>query len=602
MLRRRRGLAVTAMVAGLSLTAAACGGGDDDSPTPPGASGTGSSSAGASEGKPGGTLKMLGAGDIDHMDPAAAYYTVSYTLLRGITRQLVSYPNDADETKANTVVADMAEDVPEPSNGGLTYTFKIRDGVQWDTPTGPRAVTAADQILGMKRLCNPVQPTGAPGYFTATIVGMKKFCDDFGKAKPDVASIKTFIEGNEIEGIKAVDDKTVEFTLTQPAGDFLNILALPFATPQPVEVLAYLPDSPQYRQNFISNGPYKVTKYVAEKSIELDRNPAWKAESDPIRKAYVDKISITQGSDEGPVQQQLQAGTQDMSWDTTVPTADVPKLRALKDPKLALVDNGSTNPYITINLQSPNAGGALKNVKVRQAINYATNKKAIIQVLGGPDLNAPLGQILTPPILGYKQIDPYPTPESAGDPAKAKAMLAEAGFPNGLDLIYLYRNRGKAPQIATTMQAELKKSGINLQLKQVPPADFYTQNLQKPSVTKAGGWDLAGPGWNPDWQGNAARSFFVPLLDGRTCGEGSTNYNCYNNPEVNALIDKALAASDPAEVESTWAEADAKTMADAPWVPITTGKTPYYHGERVQNWVYFPFSNNGDITNVWLKQ
>ncbi|HVE74824.1 MAG TPA: ABC transporter substrate-binding protein [Mycobacteriales bacterium] len=577
----------------MALTAAACGGGDGDGD--PGANPKNNDKA-----VTGGTLKMLGGGDIDHMDPAAAYYTVSYTLLRGITRQLVSYPYTEDETAANTPVADMATEIKEATNGGKTYEFTIRDGVQWDLPSGPRQVTGADAARGFKRLCNPVQPTGAMGYFVGVIEGMKEFCDPFAKVAGTIPAIKKYVEEKEISGIKHEGNK-ITINLVQPAGDFLNILALPFASAAPVETLNYLPDSPQYRQNFISNGPYKVEKYVADKNIELIRNPAWKKDSDPLRKAYVDRISITQGSDEGPVFQQLQAGTADMQWDTNVPTANVPALKAAKDPNLVFVKNGSTNPYLTINSLSPNAKGALKNVKVRQAINYAVNKKAIIQVLGGPDGNEPLGQILTPPILGYKKFDPYATPESAGDPAKAKAMLAEAGYPNGLELIYLFRNKGKAPAIAATMQAELLKSGIKLKLKQVPPADFYTQNLQKPSVTKAGGWDLAAPGWNPDWQGNAARSFFVPLLDGRNCGEGSTNYNCYNSPEVNKLIDQALAESDQAKAADLWHEADKKVMADAPWVPITTGKTPTYHSKRVQNYFIFPFGNNGDITNVWLK-
>lgn len=587
MLSKRRGIATVALATTMSLVLVACGD-DGDS---------GGETGGTAGAKKGGTLKMLGAGDIDHMDTASAYYTVSYTLLRGISRQLVSYPyNDTDDL--DTVVPDLATEIKAPTNGGKTYEFTIRDGAQWDT-TPPRQITGADVVRGLERLCNPHQPTGARGYFAGVIEGMKEYCDKFDKAPATIEGIKSFLDKNDISGVKA-DGNKITITLVQPAGDFLNILALPFASPVAEEMLAYLPDDPKFRQNFVSSGPYKIAKYVADKNIELVRNPAWKAESDPIRKAYVDAISITQGSDEVPVQQQLVAGTADMSWDTQVPTANLPALIAAKDPKLVLDSNGSTNPYITINTLSPNAKGALKNLKVRQAINYAVNKKNIIQVLGGPDLYSPLGQILTPPILGYKEFDPYATPDSAGDPEKAKALLKEAGFEK-LELIYLFRNRGKSPQIAETLQADLAKAGITLKLKQVQPADFYTQNLQKPAVTKAGGWDLAGPGWNPDWQGNAARSFFVPLLDGRQCGEGSTNYNCYNNPKVNDLIDKALAESDTDKAAELWHEADKLVMADAPWVPITTGKTPVYRSARVGNFKIFPFANNGDITNVFLK-
>jgi peptide/nickel transport system substrate-binding protein len=586
LLKNRRGLAAVALVGGLALTATACGSSDNGSKSVSGA-------------KKGGTLRMLGGGDIDHMDTASAYYTVSYTLLRAISRQLLSYPNTNDRPKANAPVPDMVESMPTVTNDGKTYTMTIKDGVKWDT-TPPRQVTGADAVLGFKRLCNPVQPVGAMGYFAGVIAGMKEYCDGFAKVAPTAAAMKQYITTHEVSGLKA-DGNKITIDLVQPAGDFINILALPFSSPAPVEYLDMIPDSPEFRQKFISDGPYKIQKYVADKNIELVRNPAWDSKSDDLRHAYVDAISITEGSDEGPVQKALKAGTADMSWDTYVPTADIPGLKQLKDPNLVLFDNGSTNPYVVINAQSPNAKGALKNVKVRQAINYAVNKKNIIQVLGGPDLYTPIGQILTPPILGYKQFDPYATPDSAGDPAKAKQLLSEAGYPNGLSLIFLYRNKGKSPLIAQTLQADLKKAGITLTLKQVPPADFYTQHLQKPSAAKSGDWDLAAPGWNPDWQGNAARSFFVPLLDGRQCGEGSTNYACYNNPEVNKLIDQALAESDTTKAADLWHQADEKVMADAPWVPITTGKNPLYHGNRVGNWIYFDFANNADITNVYIK-
>ena len=588
---RSPSLSTAAVAAVIALLAAACGGG------------SGEDDGGAGDGGDvveGGHLKLLGGGDIDHLDTASAYYSVTYGLLRAVSRQLVSYPNDADPDKARQVVPDIATAMPEVSADGLTYTMTLKDGVQWDTKSGPRQVTGVDAVRGFKRLCNPVEPTGAPGYYVGVIAGMKEYCDAFAKVAPNVAAIKAYVEGHEISGVSAKGQE-LTIKLVQPAGDFVNILALPFSSPAPIEVLDTLPDSPQARQSFISDGPYKIAKYVPEKSIELVRNPAWKKSTDPLRAAHVDTISIVQGSDEGPVQQQLMAGTVDMSWDTFVPTSQIPSLRAANDKRLALVDNGAINPYISINMQSPNAGGALKKLAVRQAINYATNKKAIVQVLGGPDVYSPTGQVLTPTLLGYKKIDPYATPESAGDPAKAKAMLAAAGYPNGLDLVFLYRNKGKAPAIATTMQAELKKAGIRLRLKQVPNADFYTQHLSKPAATKSGDWDLAAPGWNPDWQGNGARSFLVPLLDGRLYGEGSTNYNAYNSPVVNALIDKALAEKDLKKVAELWAEADAKVMADAPWVPVATGKNPLFRGSRVQNWVYFDFANNGDITNVWLK-
>ncbi len=588
-IRASRALAV---IAALALALAACGGGDDDD------SGSGD------EGTPaaGGTLKLVGAGDVDHLDTAAGYYSPTYLLFRGITRQLVTYPNEEDFEVATTPVADLVEDVPEPTNDGVTYTFTIRDGTQWDAPDGPRQITAADAARGFKRLCNPVAPTGAPDYFQGVIAGMTEFCTGFSAVAPEVGPIRDYVEGNEISGITAVDDRTLEITLERPASDVLNILALPFSSPAPVEALDYLPDSPEFRANFVSSGPYKIENYTANQQITLIRNPAWNADSDDIREAYVDRIEIQLGSDAGPIQRQLEAGTADMTWDTQVPTADIPRLQDANDEKLSFNRDGSANPYLVMNLQSPNNDGALGTLEVRQAINYAVDKQAIVQTLGGPQVQEPIGQILTPTITGHVEFNPFETENAAGDPDRARELLAQAGYPDGLTLKMPYRNAGNAPALAQTVQQSLGEAGITLELIATTGPNFYTEFLQNPDAGARGDWDIALPGWGPDWQGNAARSFFVPLLDGRNCGPGSTNYGCYNNAEVNDLTDQALSAESPEQAGEIWHQADQLVMADAPWAPLVTGSTVNYRSERVRGWHYMPAFQNGDITNVWLAQ
>ncbi|MDT7539638.1 MAG: peptide/nickel transport system substrate-binding protein, partial [Actinomycetota bacterium] len=122
MRRLRSGLPVAAAGAAITLLAAACGG----------SSGTSGSTTGGKVVE-GGHLKLVGGGDIDHLDTASAYYSVTYSLLRAISRQLVSYPNDPDPDKARQVVPDIATAMPTVSSDGLTYTMTLRDGVQWDT-------------------------------------------------------------------------------------------------------------------------------------------------------------------------------------------------------------------------------------------------------------------------------------------------------------------------------------------------------------------------------------------------------------------------------------------------------------------------------------
>jgi ABC-type transport system substrate-binding protein len=401
--------------------------------------------------------------------------------------------------------------------------------------------------------------------------------------------------------VKATDDHTVVFTLTQQAGDFVNILAMPFASPAPKEYLGYVPDDATFRQHTISDGPYQIVKYVANQDIELAKNPAWDPSADPIRHQYVDHITITMGQDAGPVQQQIQAGTADLQWDTIVPTASIPALQASKDARLGIFPALDTNPYLLFNLQSPSDRGALSKVKVRQAIEYAIDKVAIGQIYGGPALNAPLDQIVPPDNVGYQPFDLYPTTDHRGDPATCKQMLTAAGYPNGLKLSDVYRNAGNHPAVAQTVQADLAKCGITVRLVPVSQGDYYGKYLASPDAARRGVWDISEPGWVPDWYGNNGRAVIEPLFDGRTYGPNSVDYGDYNNPAVNALIDRALRATDQKQASDLWHQADMQIMKDAAIVPFQTQKTALFRSTRVHNAIFTPFSQAYDITQVWLN-
>lgn len=610
----RRCLQTLSGAAVIIVAAAACGGGGgggktNAQPTPSGGGfGVNQKANVNATGQPtkGGTLRIVGNADVDHLDTAAAYYTVSYTLERAFTRQLFSYPASTNLKTATTPTPDVATVTPTKTNGGvssngLTYTIHLRNDVMWNS-TPQRQVTAQDFVLGFKRLCNPTQNSvGAPGYFEGVIAGMDTYCSDFAKVTPTVGAFKQFITTHNISGIKAVDDKTIQFTLVKPAIDFTNILALPFTSAAPQEYLNYLPDSAQFRQHTLSDGPYEITKYVPNQSYVLEHNPAWKQSSDPIRHQYVNSIQITLGPDENGVQQQIAAGTQDMDWDTTVPTADVPALRAQKDPRMGIYPNFDTNPFLVFNLQSPTDHGALAKLKVRQAIEYGIDKVAKGQIYGGPSLNTPLNQVIPPENIGYQQFNPYPTTGARGDPAKCKSMLAAAGYPGGLTLTDVYRTSGKHPAIFQSVQADLKKCGITVKGTPAAASDYYGKYLSDPTAAKRGVWDISEPGWVPDWFGNNGRTIIEPLFDGRAYGPGSTDWGDYNSPKVNALIDRALSATSQKEAAGLWHQADVQIMNDAQIVPFQTQSTPLYRSTRVHNAIESPFSINYDITQIWLN-
>ncbi|HEX3780849.1 MAG TPA: ABC transporter substrate-binding protein [Pseudonocardiaceae bacterium] len=554
----------------------------------------------------GGILQVVGTSDIDHLDTASAYTTYSSDLLRTFTRQLFAYPASEDVNTATTPVPDLATVVPTKTNGGIsadgkTYTIHLKPNVDWDT-TPARPVTADDVLLGFKRLCNPTENTvGAPQYYEGVIDGMTQYCNGFTNVAQTIPAFKTYMTGNNISGIKVINPATVQFSLMAPAADFVNILAMGFSSPAPVEYLNYMPDDANFRQNTISDGPYKITKYVPTQSITLARNTAWKQSTDTIRHQYLDGIQVTEGVDPNAVQQQIQAGTSDVEWDSVVPTPDVPSLKATNNPQMGIYPGFTSNPFLVFNEQSPNNGGALGNVKVRQALEYAVDKVAIGQIYGGPELNTPLDQALAPGNEGYIKYDPYPTPGDKGDPAKCKSLLAAAGYPKGLTITDLYRTSSVHPQVYESIQADFAKCGVTVVGKPVAQGDYYGQYLGNPSIATGGVWDISEPGWVADWYGLNARANLEPLFDGRLYGPGTTDWGHFVNKQFDTDIDNALATTDHQTQVNDLHDADEVIMQQAAIIPFETQSVPLMRSTRVHNAIYMPTTEEFDYSNIWLS-
>jgi ABC-type transport system substrate-binding protein len=560
----------------------------------------------SSSGSPqrGGTLVILGQSDIFNLDPVSAYYTVSVTLERMFTRQLFTYPAAASFAGQLVLVPDVATEIPTTANGGIsdggtTLTIHLKKGVDWNT-SPPRQVTAADFVREFKMLCNPVSPVGAPGYFLSTIVGMQSYCNGFANVPSNVSAIAAYVNGHSLPGVVAAGDLTLVFHLLQPAPDFLNILAMGFCSARPVEYMNYLPDSAQFRQRTLSDGPYQITSYSAGKGFTLDRNPAWSQATDPVRHAYVNKVVITEGLTADSVQQQLEAGTGDMEWDVGPPTQDLPSLMSSKNSGLII---GPTGPgyvdlgtYLSLNQYA----GPMKNQTVREAVAYAVNKNAIVQILGGPQIAATTSQIILPGNVGYVPgFNPFPDNKGNGDPAKAKALLAQAGYPNGVDVKLLYSTTEPMPRVAQALQSSLQAAGFQVTLVPATQSDFYGKYLENPTTSQQDEWDIAPPGWIPDWFGDNGRSTVQPLLTDP--GLASNDFGGYVSTQVNDMVSKALAAPSQAVAATYWAQADEIAMKDVAVVPVNVQKWPVYHSAQVQGCTFWVDDLNCDPTNVWLS-
>jgi peptide/nickel transport system substrate-binding protein len=605
MRKRSRALTSGVGLAALALVAAACGG--SSSPGTGGSvsltSGVQGLNPGSGTPKSGGTLNMLGQGDIDYMDYNISYYSIGGLGQRMWVRSLYAYP--ATPGKTTTPAPDLATSMPVVSNGGKTYSVTIRTGAMWDTSPA-RQVTAADALRGLERACNPVQPFGGLPDFESLIVGYQSFCSGFANVAHTTSAMKAYMNSHQISGIK-VSGQTISYTLTNPASYFTDMLTLDAFNPAPVESLNYVPASAQAQQNVIADGPYTVQSYTPTRSITYVRNPAWKASTDPIRKAYVNKIAVSETGNQAAVQQQLQTNTASasMELDAFPPVGSWPGL--ISQMKQGLNHNFNlgpsyaTNPYIVFNEVSPNNGGALAKAAVRQALSYGLNRAHLDQVIN-PIVNPPLTHILPAGINGSQDVpsgyNPYPY-----NATKAKSMLAAAGYKNGLPLTMIYRpSSSVSTAIAQAAQSDLQKIGVTVKLLGVPNADFYTKYMQVPSVAKRGVWDLSLAAWQPDWYGDAAKSFFGPLFSGpASYPPVGSNFGFYNNPAVTALTNQGSTTGSPAAAAQVWAQADQQVMKDAAIYPIDQQFQPNYHASYVHNAVYVPSIQNFDPTNVWLS-
>lgn len=562
----------------------------------------------------GGTLRMVGPGGADHLDTASAYYATSGQILRGLARQLFAYPaakDLSDIERCFTPQPDIAIEIPTRENGGISkdrkiYTIRLRSGVLWDT-TPPREVTAQDFIRGLKRLGNPVAGAGARHYFTSTILGMKEYCDAYDQAflgrVPRAPDLAAFQNSHQIEGLDAPDDKTLVIKLMQPANDFLNIMAMGFASPAPAEYDAYLPDSLDFRRNFISNGPYKIASYATDATeIVLERNPVWEQQSDPIRHQRVDTIHIRVAKERPEtMMRKISAGEIDLAWSYTVVSWAKPPADWGDYPRS--YPGYALNPYLVFNMESPNAGGALRNLKVRQAIAYAIDKVAISRILsvleGVP--NEPLHSVIPPGSVGHREFNLYPTSNDRGDITKARKLMAESGFDGELTLIAAVREAALHQNVMKSVAADLEKIGIKLVVNLYSQAEYYGSLLSDPAKAKAGVWDIAEPGWTPDWFGNNGRAIVQPLFQTNATA-GTTNYGCYSNSAVDELIAKALQEADADKAEQLWHEVDEQVMKDVPVIPILAfaAMSSRFHSPRVKNVAHVPQIEFFDITHLSL--
>jgi peptide/nickel transport system substrate-binding protein len=517
---------------------------------------SGSTAGSTAPAEQGGTMHLLSTSKEMSLDPAKSQNLGTGTIhlvLRGLT----SWKTSTD--KATEIAPDLATDTGKVSDGGKTWTYTLKPGLKYADGT---PIVAADIKYGVERSFAP-ELSGGLGYHKALLVGGDKYTGPY--------------KGQELASIETPDDSTIVFKLSKPFGDWPWIASMPAFSPVPKKADT---DPAHYGEKPVASGPYQVKSYAPGSKLELERNPNWDKASDPARTGQPDSIVFDMGLQADVVNQRLIADSGDdkfaASSGTSVPAALIPRVTG--DPavkaRLATSPSGALE-YLAMNNKRP----ALANPAVRKAIQYAVDKQAVQVAEGGPEYGGEIATtLITPGMNGYSKFDLFPAPP-AGDPEKAKSMLAAAGVKN-LSLVIAADADNTKP--AEAIQQGLKRAGITVTIK---PYDSDT--LIDVTTGPKGDYDLVVASWLPDFP--SAIGNIQPLFASSEIGNGGYNQSRYANPKVDAAIAAATGDADPAKAAVQWGALDKQILADSPLVPLIYARNAFLHGSKVQNFYLPPY-------------
>ncbi|MEV6028196.1 ABC transporter substrate-binding protein [Streptomyces sp. NPDC052036] len=586
--RRKQAMAAAAVVAAL-LTTAACGGGDDNGGgSKNGAAGFDAANnkvAQASLAKKGGELKFASAQDADSWDTTRGYYGMAWNFMRYYSRQLVTYKTEPGQAGAQ-VQPDLATDMGKVSDGGKTYTFTLRDGLTWEDG---KPLTAQDVKYGIERQWAQDVLSGGPIYLKNVLDPKNTYKGPYKDTSKDHLGLKA---------IDTPDAKTIVFHLPAPNSDFLQMIALPSASP----VRQDMDTKSKYALHPFSSGPYKFQAYEPGKDLILVRNTNWKQSSDPVRKAYPDKISIKFFTNANDMDQRLISGDYDLDLNQTGMSPQG-RTVALKQHKGNL-DN-PVSGYVRYAV-FPQSVKPMDNIHCRNAVIYGADHVSLQTARGGPIAGGDIGTNMLPPSVPGAEGQKYDPFQIAGankngNIAKAKEELKACGKPSGFSTTIAVRNN-KPVEVATaqSLQASLKKIGITAQIDQYDGSQT-TGIIGSPDNVKKKGYGIIIMGWGPDFP--SVQGYGLPLWDSSYITQsGNNNYALIKDKTIDGLFDQYTKATDTSKQTEIATQINHKVMEGGYYLPFTFEKFINWRSSRLAN-VYTTnaYSGQYDFVNLGLK-
>ena len=454
-------------------------------------------------------LRIAHTNGLESLDPAMSIDHRTAMFLRAVYDSLVDYV-PGNWPQLENKLAEKYEISPDQ----LVYTFYLRKGMQWQKGFGE--ITSDDVKFTLDRAMDP--KTGSP---TRTL------WDPVGK-------------------IETPDKYTVKITLKKADPGFLYKLA-PWKSGIVVSKKAFEKYGAEYGQRpetVVGSGPFEVTAFTVGQKYEFRRYDKYYG-----RKAKLDGFEILAIPREATSALALQKGEIDMFHVRSKET-----LAALKkDPNVVLYmgPSGVPKAFITLNTENP----YFKDVRVRRAMLYALDSDLITESVGGEMATRACG--LLAPGVYEAAIGCDVLPKYAYDPQKAKALLTEAGFPNGFKSKLTILAVVPYVDIAPVLQDYWRKVGIDMEIEAVPVND-YLKKMNDGASIAAMIWSVpAGP---PEG------SFFLWTALHSSSTKPGINTMLYKGTD--AMLDKALASKSPDERKELYAQIQKKVVEDVPILPV----------------------------------
>ena len=490
--------------------------------------------------------------DVESIDPALN------SAVDGANYILYAFENLLKIDKEGKVVPGLAEKY-EISDDQLTWTFHLRDGLKWSDGSD---FTAEDFVYSWQRMVDP--NVAAP--YAQTVLGMVEGYDE-AIGKPDAEGNTTIDPDPTKLNVEAPDDKTLIVHMAKPTPYFDKLAAFVSLSPVKKDVVEANPDGWSIDpKTYISTGPFKLTEWKPGSYLMFEKNENyWDADS-----VKLDGIKCLLMEDQNAAFSAYESG--DALMIKSIPTQEITTLKERADYHL---DPNLGTYYLDLN----NTLDEFKDSRVREALSLALDRKYISEVITAGTYTPATGFVsegvtdwdgsdwkdnITDPSI-FINIDDH-----AGNLVKAKELLKEAGYENGVglpEMVYSTNDASYHMKIAEYLQQAWKELGLNIKVQPVEWKSFTPQR-------RSGNYQIARDGWVMDYNDPSN------ILELALTGNGNNNAK-YSNPEFDALMEKAATEKDPQTRFGYFHQAEDFIMKDTAMVPLLYYNDFYLQSDKI---------------------